>query len=188
MRCVPMLLASALLLQAADSGAIALRIRVFDGSDDVTAHSRIVVYKAGDRESPIHGSDGVFKVSAGFYDAQVIREQGGKVTGIRWAERLVVEPYPGEKGKHLEVVNLQSGYGALEVRGRAGAVPDAALFAKNARDKEISHRIDGDGYALFVVPAGVYDLRVQDGGETGWHPGIEVPADRTRFVLASQAK
>ena len=188
MRAVLAVLASAMVMQAAGSRPIALHIRVFDGGDEVTAQSRIAVFKAGDRESPVHGSDGVFMVPPGFYDAQVIREKDGNVAGIRWAEHLVVQAYPDESGTHLEVVNLQSGFGALEVRGGAGAVPDAALFARHARDREIAHRIDGGDDALFVVPAGVYDLRITENGHVSWHPEIEVPADRTRFVLARQLK
>ena len=188
MRAAAMLLPFAMLLQTSSPGTIALRIRVFDGADDVTSQTRIVVFKAGDRQAPITAAAGVYDVQAGFYDAQVIREQDGKVTGIRWAEHLVVEPYPEESGRHLEVVNLQSGYGALEVRSPSGGVPDAALFAKGSHDSEIARRIDGDGYALFVVPAGVYDLRVTAGGNKSWHPGIEVPADRTRFLLVNQPK
>lgn len=175
-------------MQSASNGTIALRIRVFNGTDEVTSQARLVVFKAGDRQSPIPAANGAYNVPPGFYDAQVIREQDGKVAGIRWAQGLVVEPYPDEAGQHLEVINLQSGYGALEVRGNTGAMPDAAVFAKDAHDKEIGRRIGGDGYALFVVPAGVYDVRLENGGKISWHPGIEVPADRTRFVLASESK
>lgn len=186
MRCATLLLAVAAVLQSA--GSIALHIRVFDGAEDVTSQARLAVFKGGDRQSPIPAANGVYTVASGSYDVQVIREQEGKVTGIRWAEGLVVQPYREEAGQHLEVINLQSGYGALEVRGKGSRAPDAGLFAKGAHDKEVAHRIDGDGYALFVVPAGVYDLRLTGAGETSWHPGIEVPADRTRFVLASESK
>lgn len=185
MRRAMMLLASTVLMQTAPAHTIALRIRVFDGTDEVTAQTRIVVFKAGDRQSPLAAPGGAVNVAPGFYDAQIIREQDGKVTGIRWAERLVVEAYPDEAGRHLDVVNLQNGYGALEVRSSSGSVPDAALFAKDAHDTAVARRIDGDGYALFVVPTGVYDVRVTENGQTRWHLAIEVPADRTRFVLAN---
>ena len=34
-------------------------------------------------------------------------------------------PYPDEDGHHLEVINFQNGYGALEVRGATGRGPEA---------------------------------------------------------------
>lgn len=187
MRIAAGVLAFLSLVQTPSTGSIALQIRVFDGPNDVTSQSRIVVFKAGDRQAPIPETAGAFNVAPGFYDAQVIREQDGKVAGIRWAEQLVVMAYPDEAGRHLEVVNLQAGYGALEVRGGSGVVPDAALFARGAHARDVAPRVDGDGYALFIVPAGVYDVRVRSNGQDSWHLAVEVPADRTRFVLA-QAK
>lgn len=188
MRIAAALLACLSLAQTPAPGTIALQIRVFDGPDEVTAQSRIAVFKTGDRQTPIPETAGAFTVAPGFYDAQIIREQDGRVAGIRWAEKLVVMAYPDEAGRHLEVVNLQAGYGALEVRGSAGLVPDAAIFAKGAHDHEVARRVDGDGFALFIVPGGVYDVRVRSNGQESWHLAVEVPADRTRFVLATQPK
>jgi len=102
---------------------------------------------------------------------------------IKWAERLLVMPYPDEAGRHLEVINLQNGFGALEVRGREPGTPDVAIFATGSRQQEAARLSSGPDYALFIVPAGRYDLRVRGDGEAKWHPDIEVPLDRTRFWL-----
>jgi hypothetical protein len=39
------------------------------------------------------------------------------------------------------------------------------------------------GYALFVVPAGRYDLRVGPDERPAWHAGLDVPLDRTRLWI-----
>ncbi|HEY3883641.1 MAG TPA: hypothetical protein VGL62_00440, partial [Vicinamibacterales bacterium] len=171
--------------QPASPARIALTIRVFDGTEEVTRDTRVTVFKAGDRQSPIAAQGGALEVAPGFYDAQVIREQNRTVTGIRWVERLVVMPYPDEAGAHLEVVNLQSNYGAIEIRNPRGPAPDAALFAPGAHDTPVARpAADGD-YVLFVVPAGVYDVRIGAGQAVNWRANIDVPADRMRFLLAS---
>jgi hypothetical protein len=178
-------LAVALSVQAA--APLMLRIRVFDGPNDVSAETRINVFKAGERQTPVAEGRGAATLAAavpqGIYDVQVIHEREGRVVRIRWAERLIVMPYPDEGGEHLEVINLQPGYGALQVRGRDGTVPDVAIFTAGSRQQEASRRLTGEGYALFVVPAGRYDLRVGAAGEPVWHPDIEVPLDRTRLWI-----
>lgn len=186
MRAAVLLLVLAGLVQTPAQPEIALRIRVFDGPDEVTPHARVTVFKAGDRSTPLQESNGARKVAPGFYDAQVLREQDGRLVGIKWAQRLVVMAYPDERGEHLEVINLRQDYGALEVAGSDGSAPDAALFAKGAHDKEVARAVDGAGYKLFVVPASTYDVRVGSGSASTWHLGVEVPADRTRFVLATR--
>jgi hypothetical protein len=127
-------------------------------------------------------------VPAGFYDVQAVREEDGRVVAIRWAERLVVMAYPDEGGRHLEVINLQEGFGALQVRDRGSAgAPDVALYAAGVRDRTAGERLAGDGYALFVVRAGAYDLKVE-GARPAWHTQIEVPADRTRLWFVDSSK
>lgn len=179
------ILALALSIQAAP---ITLRIRVFDGATEVTAETRIKVFKAGERQTPVAEGRGSatmeVAVPQGIYDVQVFHERDGRVVSIRWAERLIVMPYPDEAGKHLEVINFQTGYGALEVRTHEETIPDVAIFTAGSRQQEAGRRITGNGYALFVVPAGRYDLRVRAGGEPMWHPDIEVPLDRTRLWIA----
>jgi hypothetical protein len=169
---------------------VTLQIRVFDGPEDVSSAARVVVFKAGDRQHPVAQSAAGGLLEAplpeGLYDAQAIHEAEGRVMQIRWAERLVLMAYPDEEGRHLEIINFQSDYGALQARGRGAGTPDVDIFAAGARDHEAAHRIDGPDYALFVVKAGVYDLRVRRDGEVKWHAGIEVPLDRTRFWVVPQ--
>jgi len=166
---------------------VRLQIRVFDGREEVTADTRVTLYKAGAHDAPVAASSprAAFDTSvpAGLYDAQVIRTRDSRVVNIRWAERLVVMPYPDEAGTHLEAINFQSEFGALEVKGRSASTPRAALYEAGSRDREAAQPLAGDGYLLFVVPAARYDLRVDSGGEVSWHAGIDVPRDRTRFWI-----
>jgi hypothetical protein len=180
-------LAAAVTLMAPPA-RLTLIVRVFDGMDDVTADTRVQVYAAGDRRTPVAGVQKTpegftVPVDAGFYDAQVIHVRNGRVLGLRWAERLVVMAYPDEAGRHLEVVNLRPGFGALEVRGHTTPLPEVDLFAPGDHETPAATRIDGTGYALFVVPAGDYDLRVPQEGDVEWQAGLEVPVDRTRFLI-----
>jgi hypothetical protein len=171
---------------------LTLRIRVFNGGEDVTNETQIKVFKAGEHQTPVAEARGratvETSVEPGIYDAQVIREREGRALNIRWAERLIVMPYPDEGGRHLEVINFQTGYGALEIRSKDAGAPDVAIFAAGSRQQEAAKRFNGPNYTLFVVPAGRYDLRLTREGQTTWHPDIEVPVDRTRlWVAPSQA-
>ena len=79
----------------------------------------------------------------------------------------------------------EAGYGALQVRPAPGTpVPELALFARGARAQHVGvpvpHAADAS-YALFVVPAQRYDLRVRAGDRTAWHADLEVPLERTRL-------
>jgi hypothetical protein len=184
----PLVMAVALLAWQAP-GQVLLELRVFTGTQEVTGDTRISVYRAGERGSPVAQATPQsgrleLAVDPGIYDVQAIREHDGRVIGIRWAERLVVMDYPDEAGHHLEVVNLEAGFGALQVRGQDGAkVPDAAIFGAGERTKEVATRVTGDGYALFVAPAGSYDVRFRDGERESWHADIDVPRDRTRLLI-----
>lgn len=179
-------LAAALTMQPA--APVRLHIRVFNGSEEVTADTRVTLYKAGEHDSPVSASAVKAALDAavppGIYDAQAILEKDSRVVNIRWAERLVVMPYPDEAGHHLEVINFQTEFGALEVKGAGGGGPQATLYAAGARDREAAIPVRGDGYVLFVAPAGAYDVRVDDNGRVSWHTGIDVPRDRTRFWIA----
>lgn len=183
-----LMLALGLAILFQSPASITLRIRVFNGAEEVTAETRVNIFKAGDRQSSIAEMRGraaiETAVAQGLYDAQAIQERDGRVLNIRWAERLVVMPYPDEEGQHLEVINFQSGFGAIEVRSRPPGTADVAIFTAGSRQQEAGRRTDGVIYTLFVVPAGRYDLRVRRGGQTDWHPDIEVPADRTRLWIA----
>jgi hypothetical protein len=90
-------------------------------------------------------------------------------------------PYPDERGHHLEVVNFKSGFGALQIRTANDTRPDVSLHEPGQHDKPVASVVAGSVYALFVVPVGVYDLRVRSPGTGSWHHGIEVPLDRTRL-------
>ena len=147
MRCL--LLATSLLFGQAAPQTLALEIRVFTGAEEVTGETRISLHRAGERSAPIaqtQTQEGrhVFSVAAGLYDAQVVRERDGRVVNIRWAERLVVMPYPDENGRHLEVVNFTNGYGALQVRSpRGDGVPDVAIFTVGERSRQAAPPIAG---------------------------------------------
>jgi hypothetical protein len=165
---------------------LTLELRVFLGAEEVTAQTRATLHRAGDRGEPllnVAAADGrvIFKIDAGIYDVQAIHEREGRVLNIRWANRLVVMPYPDESGHHLEVINYKNGFGALQVREPDGSRPDVALFDPGKRDKPVASPIFGREYALFVVRAGSYDLRAQRAGKSTWYPAIEVPLDRTRL-------
>lgn len=175
-----------LAVQAAPT-PIALEIRVFRAGVELTAETRVTVHGAGNRADPvgvIAAHETQLIVPPGIYDAQAVHERDGRVQNIRWAERLVVMPYPDERGQHLEVINFATGYGALQVRGAdGGPPPDVTLYASGDRSRPAAVASSGAGYLLFVVPAGVYDIQVRTDGESALHSGIEVPLDRTRLWL-----
>jgi hypothetical protein len=180
------------LLQPQAVAPVTLELRVFNGAEEVTRHVRATIHRAGDRgeptaqrvpaETPLELS-----LPEGIYDAQVFHEQDGKVLNIRWANRLIVMRYPDEGGRHLEVVNFQNGYGALQVRSGTGQPVHATLHPAGRRDRVAADPRTGPGYTLFVLLAGSYDLEVTVGGKRAWHAGIEVPLDRTRFFLVPES-
>jgi hypothetical protein len=105
--------------------SVTLQLRVFDGVTDVTRETRVRLYPAGRRATPIKltlGPDRAFEaeVPVGLYDVQAVRMRGASVAGVRWVERMLVQKYPDEYGRHLQVINLRDGFGALQIR------PDAA--------------------------------------------------------------
>jgi hypothetical protein len=168
--------------------SVSLELRVFNGVEDVTSQTRLSVHRAGDHASPIAQSGAgqsmpSIQVPAGIYDVQAIRERDGRVLNIRWAERLVVMPYPDEAGRHLEVINFQNGFGALQVRGREGAQPEAGIYQTGEHTKPVVQPIAGQGYILFVVRAGPYDLLTRGDAGPAWHIALEVPLDRTRLWI-----
>jgi hypothetical protein len=170
---------------------VALQIRVFDGTDEVTADAKLNVYPAGDRTTPVAhttvpGKGGVFNVKPGFYDIQVIRQEDGRVLSVRWTERLLVIHYPDEAGVHLQVINFKPGFGALQIMPPPGAAPDwsASAYPAGERGQPAGRPFTGTGYTLFVLPAGRYDVEVQDGERASWLTDIDVPLDRTRLKHA----
>ena len=182
----------ALALVAGDgarTASVTLELRVFNGLEDVTRQTRVAVHRAGDHTSPfVQLSAGPSTLStdvpAGIYDVQAIRERDGHVLNIRWAQRLVVMHYPDEAGRHLEVINFQNGFGALQVRGRAGPPAEAGMYRAGEHTSPVVEPMTGPGYLLFVAPAGAYDLQTRAEAGPTWHIGLEVPLDRTRLWIA----
>jgi hypothetical protein len=167
---------------------LTLELRVFQGIEEVTAQIRATVHRAGDRGEPLmHASsaDGRIQVrlAAGIYDVQAIHERDGRVLNIRWANRLVLMPYPDEAGHHLEVINFSNGFGALQIREATGGRPDAALHEPGNREKPAAAAVATSTYLLFVVRAGLYDLVTRASGKPTWHTGVDVPLDRTRLWM-----
>jgi hypothetical protein len=174
------------------SATLLLEIRVFLAAEEVTGDTRVTLHRAGDRSSavaPATGQPGrhVFSVPAGIYDAQVVRERDGKVLNIKWAERLVVMPYPDEGGRHLEAVNFTTGHGALQIKATPPAeLPDLAIFSAGARTRPAAvpaPRRHDDDYVLYVLPAARYDVQIKSGPRPAWHTDLDIPLDRTRLWL-----
>jgi hypothetical protein len=170
------------------AAALTLELRIFDGIEDVTSQTRVTVHRAGERSSPVVQLVAgpvplAAEVPPGIYDVQAIRERDGRVVSIRWAQRLVVMAYPDERGRHLEVLNFQNGFGALEIRRRDQTLPDAGLYASGEHSRPIAMPLVGSGYLLFVVRAGAYDLQTREAAGATWHSALEVPLDRTRFWI-----
>jgi hypothetical protein len=181
-------LALAVLLTQSPPQTLTLEIRVFAGTVDVTGETRVTIHRAGERGQPVGQVAAIeprvlVKVPPGIYDAQAVREKDGQVLNIRWAQRLVVMPYPDEDGHHLEVVNFMPGYGALQIRQTSPSPRSTfALYTADDRSQPFPS-IQGVGYTLYVVPAGQYDIEVKRGPKATMHEGIEVPLDRTRLWI-----
>jgi hypothetical protein len=182
------LIAAACLALPSGQDLLNLEVRIFDGRKDVTAEARVTIHRAGDRDKPVAQASGVpgtplMRVPAGIYDAQAIHQRDGRVVAIRWAERLVVMPYPDEAGHHLQVINFETGYGALQLRPASPVGPDDQflLLGSSGPGQYQPAPTGRHGYVLFVVPAGQYDLQVTRAGTVAWYHDIEVPLDRTRF-------
>jgi len=178
---------------------VRLEVRVFDGSDDVTADSHVKLYPKGQRSSDIPmtaasaGQPSTAMVPVGFYDAQAIRERRGEAPSIRWAQQWLVQRYPDEYGRHLEVINYKSGYGALQVRPAPAEAAAAKgwtgiVYAAGDQSKEIGKSTASAEDLLFALPAGRYDIKVTLADKsTQWLRDIDVPADRTRLKTWSAA-
>jgi hypothetical protein len=170
---------------------IRTEFRVFDGATEVSAETRLRVRNSGSTETGqmIESHPLAADLPAGIYDVQAVRQQAGQVVSVRWAERLVVMAYPDEGGRHLEVINFANEHGALQLRWPDGQTADPATTAVTVtRDGESRptavRAVHGAGYALLVLPAGTYDVRVSRAGkEPVVLLKLEVPADRTRMKI-----
>jgi hypothetical protein len=188
-------LAALVLLLAQDLPApVTAEFRVFAGSEEITATTRLRIMPTGTREKSLTAPEGkrlVTAIAPGIYDVQALRLRPEGIVAIRWAERLVIMHYPDEAGRHLEVINFHSGYGALQLRTAKGSIAqyELAVFPAGDRSAAAGEPVDGEDYRLFVLKTGRYDVRVRPAGtppdvdNTRWLLDVEVPADRTRLKI-----
>lgn len=181
-------------VQAASTPAtkVKLQLRIFEGAEDITREARVQLYPRGQRTNEIAtalGADQAYEtdVEPGFYDVQVIKEQRGQVLGIRWVEQILVQRYPDEYGRHLQVLNLNPEFGALQIRPAPAEVAasrgwSAVAVVPGDAARELSRaRPIGDDL-LIVMPAGKYDIKVSLGDRsTSWLREVDIPGDRTRL-------
>lgn len=183
-----------------DSGPpLRLDLHVFDGTAAVTSEVKLHLYPRGQRTNEIpvaSGSSGGLgaNVPAGYYDAQAIRERRGQVIDLRWAEQLLVQRYPDEYGRHLEMINFKPGYGGLQIRPAPSDAAAAkgwaavAYAAGSDATKEAGKAVPAGEDLLLALPGGRYDVKLTLGDKsTQWIRDIEVPSDRTRLKTWSAA-
>lgn len=170
---------------------VTTEFRAFNGRDEVTSATRFRIFPAGSRDeaAAIESQRPLTPLAPGMYDVQVSRAERG-VIAIKRVERLAIIHYPDEGGRHLEVINFRPGFGALQLRAARGRLEARrlALFTSGTRTIVDARPTAGDGYVLFVLPAGQYDVRLEHtqqsgGGDIHWLVGITVAADRTRLKL-----
>lgn len=183
------------LLTSQDSQApVRLEFRVFAGDDEITSTTRVRLRPTGTRSDPVLADEGKrlrATVAPGIYDVQALRMRPEGIVAIRWAERLVIMHYPDEAGGHLEVINFDEEYGALQLRAAKSAIAgyDLGVFPAGDRAAAAPEAAPGDDYRLFILKAGRYDIRVRPAGaadndaEARWHLDVEVPASRTRMKI-----
>ena len=162
--------------------------RVFDGTVEVTADARITVMRAGQPDAPaVNARTPLTALAPAVYDVEARHMGDGGIVKIRRTERLTIVHYPDESGRHVEVINFDPGFGALQVRTSHGqlSTADVALLRAGDRSAPMGRPIAGGGYVLFVVPAGRYDVRVQHGSavDARWLTGVDVPAGATRLTV-----
>ena len=170
---------------------IRTEFRIFDGTTDVSGETRLRIRPSGSTETGHVLESGALATDllAGIYDVQAVRQRSGQVVSVRWAEKLVVMAYPDEGGRHLEVINFAHEHGALQLRWPEGQTPtpaELAVTVSKAGDSRptTARPIHGSGYALLVLPAGVYDVTITRPGKQAVRlASIEVPADRTRMKV-----
>jgi hypothetical protein len=153
-----MLLALLLLVTQGTPVPVSVEFRVFAGTEEITATTRLRIMPTGTREHPVTVSEAkrlLTAVAPGVYDVQALRMRSEGIVAIRWDERLVVMHYPDEAGRHLQVINFQDGYGALQLRAakRSIATYEVVVFPSGDRLTAIEP-IQGEDYRLFVLKAG----------------------------------
>lgn len=164
-------------------------VRVFAGTTEVTANTIVSVFDAGSRTNPKRmplAADGERRMSLpmGLYDVQLVQQDDGRVLAVRWTSLRLLVNYPGEYGRHLEVFNLQQGFGALQVRQagveESGRVAWRATLRPAGGGETVGTAEHGDGYVLFVAPPGRYDVEISNAsGAPTWIRGAEIHEDLT---------
>jgi hypothetical protein len=166
---------------------LALDVRVFRGSTEVTRETKVTVFAAGTRTNGrdvplIPSGERQLSLGAGQYDLQMVQHQDGKVGGIAWTTLRLLVGYPGENGRHLEVLNFDKSWGALQLREYGSTVSGAPAWSARLLRKdgtEVARSVAGDGYHVIVAPAGMYDLAIA-GARTPMHlRDVEVKANLT---------
>jgi hypothetical protein len=168
---------------------LSLDVRVFDGPTEVTTQTIVSVFRTGSRDNPQRmpmGPAGERSITlpAGQYDLQLVHQDEGRVLGVRWTTLRLLADYPGTHGRHLEVLNLRPGFGGLQIRQagvrHTGRVDWTAVLRRPGGGEPAGEAHPGDGYLLFVVPPGVYDVEVRTaGGTTTWLRDAEVHEHQT---------
>jgi hypothetical protein len=180
--------------QESSSDSINTSFRVFDGTNEVSAETRIHLRRSDAAEDDkdgvqLNGPALAIALAPGIYDAQAIRHRGERVLSVRWAERLVIVRYPDEAGEHLEVINFASNFGALQLRLPPNLKPDPSALTVDRHgtggDTRQVRVLTGPDYLLVVAPAGVYDVRWTHPEEPEFVSSVEIPADRTRMLAVA---
>jgi hypothetical protein len=197
---VPLALAATLAAQQPDAPQtpVTADFRVFAGQEEISQTTRLRIVPSGTRDGAVSIGPGktlTVPLAPGIYDVQAFRVRQNAVVAIKWTERLVVMHYPDEGGRHLEVINFEPGYGALQVRSSTQPITSYAvdLFPAGNRTTLAGKPHAGEGYLLFVLEARRYDIRLRpagarDGDAARWLLDVEVPADRTRLKLVDAAQ
>ncbi len=166
---------------------LALDVRVFRGATEVTRETTVTVYPAGTRSNGrpaplVAGGERRLSLTAGQYDVQLVQQSEGKVSGIAWATLRLLVDYPGEAGRHLEVLNFDKGWGALQVRDAAPAPAGATAWTSRllrTDGTEVARGVAGDGYQVLVAPAGTYKVAIDRPGAPPRTHDVEVKANLT---------
>jgi hypothetical protein len=166
---------------------LSLDIRVFNGASDVTRDTTVTIFAAGTRTDGrpvpyLPNGERQLPLPAGQYDLQLVRHVDGKVSGIAWSTLRLLVAYPGEAGRHLEVVNFAKEWGALQVRPERQSQAAATAWSSRLLRKdgsEVTRGVAGSGYQVIVAPAGAYDLVVEGPGLSPHRQAVEVKANLT---------
>lgn len=183
---------------AQTTGPVELVVRVFDGLQEITGECDVAVYPTGMRDT-IHAPDSHrdsghhVEVEPGFYDVQVSWRGAAGGVAIEWVRHLPVFWYPDDGPYHLEIVNVQSNFGALIVRPPTdrAATPrrwHVSAFLDGALGRAGFEPVGGTQRHLFILPAGRYDVVARQGATERQLGDIDIPAGRTRLTLLESSR